>query len=41
MLPDRDPHDNDQLGRLIDSLAEMPEPGEEVYSSAEDWPDGV
>lgn len=27
------------VGRLIDALIEMPEPGEEVYSSADDWPE--
>jgi hypothetical protein len=26
------------LDLLIDALAELPEPGEQVYSSAEEWP---
>lgn len=28
----------DQLGLLVDSLIEMPEPGEEVYTDASQWP---
>jgi hypothetical protein len=40
MLPDRDPHDNDlKVDVLLDALIEMPEPGEQVYSSAYEWPD--
>jgi len=39
MLPDRDPRANDpNLGVLLDALTEMPEPGEPIYSSAEEWP---
>ena len=31
--------DSIPLGELLDAMAEMPEPGEEVYSSPEKWPD--
>ena len=40
MLPDLDPRDNDlNVDVLLDALTEMPEPGEPVYSSADEWPD--
>ena len=38
MLPHPQPDRNDHLGELLDVLTEMPEPGDEVYTSADEWP---